>query len=122
LFVLLSLQCLGARIINQSSLLRRIKLSSYVGNSHNPADYLFLKYLLGDVETRKATMTWTVGSAIDDQQVGNTWSGERNLVSLSLGGDLNVFDPRTPERSTKVFSVSVGFLLLCLSINSYITT
>jgi len=64
-------------------------------------------------------MTWTVGSAIDDQQVGNTWSGERNLVSLSLSGNLNVFEPRMPERSTKVFSVSV-VRLLCLSINSYI--
>jgi len=64
-------------------------------------------------------MTWIVGSAIDDQQVGNTWSRERNLVSLSLGGNLNVFDPRIPERSTKVFSVSV-VRLLCLSINSYI--
>ncbi|KAL9710209.1 WD40 repeat-like protein [Leucoagaricus gongylophorus] len=71
---------------------------------------------LWDVETRKATTTWTVGSAIDDQQVGNTWSGENNLVSLSLGGNLNVFDPRTPERSARVFSAPQT------AINATITT
>lgn len=120
-FIVLSLLCLGVRIINHFSLLRPTRLSSYVGNlkptpSRLPLTLPF-KHLSGDVEARKATTTWTVGSAIDDQQVGNTWSGENNLVSLSLGGNLNVFDPRTPERSARVFSVSVGFLGLCCLIN-----
>lgn len=64
--------------------------------------------LEGDVEARKAITTWTVGSTVDDQQLGNTWSGENNLVSLSLGGNLNVFDPRTADNPARVFSVSLG--------------
>lgn len=59
---------------------------------------------LWDVEARKATTSWTVGSAVDDQQLGNTWGGDHNLVSLSLGGNLNVFDPRTADKPSRVFS------------------
>ncbi|KAG8700523.1 WD40 repeat-like protein, partial [Ceratobasidium sp. 395] len=44
---------------------------------------------LWDVETRQAVTTWTVGSGIEHQQVGNTWTGSDNLVSLSLSGVLN---------------------------------
>lgn len=65
-------------------------------------------YLIGDVEARKATTTWTVGSAVEDQQLGNTWSGESGLVSLSLGGNLNVFDPRTPNGPARIFTVRVA--------------
>ncbi|KAF9443022.1 WD40 repeat-like protein [Macrolepiota fuliginosa MF-IS2] len=59
---------------------------------------------LWDVEARKAVTTWTVGSGVDDQQLGNTWSGDNNLVSLSLGGDLNVFDPRTADKPARIFT------------------
>ncbi|KAK0458981.1 WD40 repeat-like protein [Desarmillaria tabescens] len=59
---------------------------------------------LWDVETRKSVTTWTVGSGVDNQQVGNTWSTETGIVSLSLGGDLNVFDPRVGDKSTKTIT------------------
>ncbi|EKM77398.1 hypothetical protein AGABI1DRAFT_62030 [Agaricus bisporus var. burnettii JB137-S8] len=59
---------------------------------------------LWDIESKKATVTWTAGPAIEDQQVGNTWSGERNLLSLSLRGDLLSFDPRTPTGPSRVYS------------------
>ena len=49
--------------------------------------------------------TWTVGSEIDHQQVGNTWSGESNLVSLSMSGELNVFDPRLGDKAMNILSV-----------------
>lgn len=68
-------------------------------------------HLSGDVEARKATTTWTVGTTVDDQQLGNTWNGENNLVSLSLGGNLNVFDPRTADKPTRILSVSSLHLL-----------
>jgi WD repeat-containing protein 1 (actin-interacting protein 1) len=60
---------------------------------------------LWDVETQKAVNTWTAGSAIGDQQIGNTWSAEHGIVSLSLSGDLNVFDPRVGDKPTRVYSV-----------------
>ncbi|KXN81676.1 hypothetical protein AN958_03923 [Leucoagaricus sp. SymC.cos] len=63
---------------------------------------------LWDVETRKATTTWTVGSTVDDQQLSNTWSGDNNLVSLSLGGNLNIFDPRTADKPARIFSAPQG--------------
>ncbi|KAK0496100.1 quinon protein alcohol dehydrogenase-like superfamily [Armillaria luteobubalina] len=59
---------------------------------------------LWDVETRKSVTTWAVGSGVTNQQIGNTWSAENGIVSLSLGGDLNVFDPRVGDQSTRTFS------------------
>ncbi|PBK89805.1 WD40 repeat-like protein [Armillaria gallica] len=59
---------------------------------------------LWDVETRKSVTAWTVGSSVTNQQVGNTWSAENGIVSLSLGGDLNVFDPRVGNKSTRTFT------------------
>ncbi|KAG8762653.1 WD40 repeat-like protein [Ceratobasidium sp. 423] len=55
---------------------------------------------LWDVETRQAVTTWNLGSAIENQQVGNTWAGD-NLVSLSLNGTLNVFDKRDGSKPTR---------------------
>ncbi|KAF8587064.1 WD40 repeat-like protein [Ramaria rubella] len=49
---------------------------------------------LWDVEARKATTTWTVGTGVEHQQVGNTWMSNDTIVSLSVGGSLNLFDPR----------------------------
>ncbi|KIJ46853.1 hypothetical protein M422DRAFT_249597 [Sphaerobolus stellatus SS14] len=49
---------------------------------------------LWDVETRKATTTWTLGSDLAFQQLGNTWTPKDAIVSLSLDGLVNVFDPR----------------------------
>lgn len=43
-----------------------------------------------------------MGSGIDHQQVGNTWVGEDQIVSLSVGGNLNVFDRRTGDKPTKI--------------------
>ncbi|KAH7878576.1 WD40-repeat-containing domain protein [Lentinula edodes] len=57
---------------------------------------------LWDVETRKAITTWTVGNGVSFQQVGNTWSGESDVVSLSLSGDLNVFDIRTGDKPSRI--------------------
>ncbi|KZO95341.1 WD40 repeat-like protein [Calocera viscosa TUFC12733] len=56
---------------------------------------------LWDVETRKIVNTWTVGSDISSQQVGNTWAKD-DIVSLSLSGDLNVFDRRDTGRPHQI--------------------
>ncbi|KAG6887804.1 hypothetical protein C0992_010656 [Termitomyces sp. T32_za158] len=57
-------------------------------------DLKCLTIVPGDVEAQKSVATWKLGSGVDNQQVGNAWSGERDIVSLSLSGSLNVFDPR----------------------------
>ncbi|KIJ98804.1 hypothetical protein K443DRAFT_133309 [Laccaria amethystina LaAM-08-1] len=59
---------------------------------------------LWDVETRKAATTWTLGTGIDHQQIGNIWSGQADLVSLSISGDLNAFDPRTGDKPSRIFA------------------
>ena len=64
----------------------------------------FLKWL-GDAQTQKAVTTWTVGSGVNHQQIGNTWSGQNDLVSLSMSGALNIFDPRTSDKPVRVFNV-----------------
>ena len=44
--------------------------------------------------TQKQVSSWVVGSGIGDQQVGNAWTAADKLVSLSMNGDLNIFDKR----------------------------
>ncbi|KAI0322912.1 WD40 repeat-like protein [Amylostereum chailletii] len=55
-----------------------------------------------DVETRKPTVTYTLGTGVDHQQVGNVWSAPDIIVSLSMSGDLNVFDQRSGDKPVKV--------------------
>ncbi|KAF8962540.1 WD40-repeat-containing domain protein [Flammula alnicola] len=68
---------------------------------------------LWDAQTQKAVTTWTVGSGVSYQQVGNTWSGQSDLVSLSMSGDLNVFDPRTGDKPVRILSVSSTKICHC---------
>ncbi|KAI0716528.1 WD40 repeat-like protein [Earliella scabrosa] len=57
---------------------------------------------LWDVETKKAQTTWTLGSGVNHQQVGNTWTAGDSIVSLSMSGDLNVFDKRVGDKPARV--------------------
>ncbi|KAH9855356.1 WD40 repeat-like protein [Lenzites betulinus] len=59
---------------------------------------------LWDVETKKAQATWTLGTGVNHQQVGNTWTEEDSIVSLSMSGDLNVFDKRVGDKPARVLS------------------
>lgn len=55
------------------------------------------KRQLGDIETRKVTTTYKLGTGLEHQQVGNVWSAPDTIVSLSFSGCLNVFDRRSGE-------------------------
>ncbi|KAI8976703.1 WD40 repeat-like protein [Trametes punicea] len=57
---------------------------------------------LWDVETKKAQITWTLGTGVNHQQVGNTWTECDSIVSLSMSGDLNVFDKRVGDKPAHV--------------------
>ncbi|KAF7316478.1 WD-REPEATS-REGION domain-containing protein [Mycena indigotica] len=59
---------------------------------------------LWDVEARKATASWSLGSGVNNQQVGNVWTREADLVSLSLSGDLNVFDARAGNKPARIIT------------------
>lgn len=59
-------------------------------------------WLVGDVETKQNTTTFTVGGDIASQQNGNVWASENAVVSLSLDGTLNVFDPRDSSSWRKI--------------------
>lgn len=61
---------------------------------------------LGDVELRRAVSTWTLGETLEHQQVGNAWTEGDDIVSLSLGGDLSVFDKRVGDKPTRVLQVT----------------
>lgn len=65
---------------------------------------------LGDVESRKAVTTWTLGTAVEFQQVGNTWTQGDDIVSLSLSGDLNIFDKRVGDKPARVLHVRLVFV------------
>ncbi|KAL4079520.1 WD40-repeat-containing domain protein [Scleroderma citrinum] len=49
---------------------------------------------LWDVESRKVAKTWSLGKGVPNQQVGCVWTTSDDLVSLSMSGDLNIFDKR----------------------------
>ncbi|KAJ7031946.1 WD40-repeat-containing domain protein [Mycena alexandri] len=57
---------------------------------------------LWDAETNKAKTTWSLGAGVNNQQVGNVWNREADIVSLSLSGDLNVFDARVGDKPARV--------------------
>ncbi|KAL6306374.1 WD40 repeat-like protein [Sparassis latifolia] len=57
---------------------------------------------LWDVETRKATSSWSLGSGVSNQQVGNVWTGGDEIVSLSISGNLNIFDKRVKDKPARV--------------------
>ncbi len=56
-------------------------------------------------------MTWTLGSGVHHQQVGNTWTAGDNIVSLSMSGDLNIFDKRVGDKPARVLYVRHLILL-----------
>ncbi|TCD64690.1 WD40 repeat-like protein [Steccherinum ochraceum] len=57
---------------------------------------------LWDVETKKAVTTWNLRKGVSYQQVGNTWTPGDDIVSLSISGDLNVFDKRAGDKPARV--------------------
>ncbi|KAI0687680.1 WD40 repeat-like protein [Cytidiella melzeri] len=57
---------------------------------------------LWDAESKKAITAWTVGSTIESQQVGNVWTDGDDIVSLSMSGDVNVFDKRLGDKPARV--------------------
>ncbi|KAG6876068.1 hypothetical protein C0993_005736, partial [Termitomyces sp. T159_Od127] len=71
-----------------------------------------------DVEAQKSVVTWKLGSGVDHQQVGNVWSGERDIVSLSLSGSLNVFDPRNSSAPSRILSAPQKAVTSLAPINS----
>lgn len=71
-------------------------------------DFITLsKSITGDVESRKAITTWTLGTGVENQQVGNTWTAGDDIVSLSMSGDVNVFDKRVGDKPARVLLVSI---------------
>ncbi|KAF8068843.1 WD40 repeat-like protein [Lyophyllum atratum] len=59
---------------------------------------------LWDVQTQKPVTTWKLGTGVEHQQVGNAWSGERDIISLSISGDLNIFDPRVGDKPARIIN------------------
>jgi WD40 repeat protein len=59
---------------------------------------------LWDVGQTKVLQTFQIGESLgnlDDQQVGCLWQGQ-HMVSVSLSGDINYFDPRAGNRPVQV--------------------
>ncbi|KAJ3216006.1 WD repeat-containing protein 1 [Dinochytrium kinnereticum] len=54
-----------------------------------------------DVSRKQVVNTFTLGSTIEDQQVGSLWQG-KNLISLSLAGDINYLDMASQKVSRSV--------------------
>ncbi|KZV85264.1 WD40 repeat-like protein [Exidia glandulosa HHB12029] len=49
-----------------------------------------------DATTRKLVKTYTLGSGVDNQQVGATWTG-KGIVSVNMAGDLTLLDEGSSE-------------------------
>ncbi|KAF8137293.1 WD40-repeat-containing domain protein [Boletus edulis] len=58
---------------------------------------------LWDASTQKNVTAWSFDKGIPNQQVGNTWVNAREIVSLSMGGELGILDVREGNgRATRV--------------------
>ncbi|KAI0084155.1 WD40-repeat-containing domain protein [Irpex rosettiformis] len=57
---------------------------------------------LWDAESRKLLTSWTLGTTVEHQQVGNVWTDGGDIVSLSVSGDLNVFDKRVDDKPARI--------------------
>ncbi|KAK2461222.1 hypothetical protein APHAL10511_006749 [Amanita phalloides] len=74
---------------------------------------------LWDVETHENLISWSLGTSVDDQQVGNVWNEENEFISLSLNGSLNVFDPRTGDKPVRVLVAPQKAITAAAPIGSY---
>lgn len=59
-----------------------------------------------DATSGQSSQTFKVGSAVEDQQNGIVWTKENQIVSVSLSGTLNVFDPREGDKWRKLHGPS----------------
>lgn len=59
------------------------------------------------MESRQCINAWNLGTGVEHQQVGNTWAGAENLVSLSMSGHLNVFDRRVGDKPSRILYVRI---------------
>lgn len=57
---------------------------------------------LWDVEASKLVTSWSLGTGVDYQQVGGTWTEGDDIVSLSLSGDLNILDKRVAAKPSRI--------------------
>lgn len=57
---------------------------------------------LWDMTTQQLVNTWTVGTGVSNQQLGNLWAGEW-LLSVSLDGQLNYLDERSEKIARTVY-------------------
>jgi len=73
---------------------------------------------LWDVEAQKNVITWSLGASIGNQQVGNVWVEENEIVSLSVDGNLNLFDPRTGDKPIRVLVAPQKAITAAVAIGS----
>lgn len=69
-----------------------------------------------DVETMKPVSTIKLGDSFEYQQVANLWA-KNYLVSLSLSGELNYIDPRSPGVSRVVYGHQNSIKALSVNLN-----
>ncbi|XP_064630411.1 WD repeat-containing protein 1-like [Lineus longissimus] len=55
-----------------------------------------------DVASRDLLSTTTIGSAIEDMQLGAIWMDEHYLVTISLAGYLNYINPECPDAPSRI--------------------
>ncbi|KAJ3104909.1 hypothetical protein HDU97_008767 [Phlyctochytrium planicorne] len=74
-----------------------------------------------DVSRKEVVNTFTLGDSIDDQQVGCLWQG-KNLLSVSLSGDINYLDPTSQKVSRSLKGHQKGVTALSLvSSNTFVS-
>lgn len=61
-----------------------------------------------DVASGKETQTYTIGSAVEDQQNGIVWVNESTIASVSLDGTINLFDPSEGSKWRKLHAPTKG--------------
>lgn len=73
-----------------------------------------------DAAAAQVRQTYNVGGDVEDQQNGVVWAGPNTIVSVSLSGDLNVFDTRD-SKSRKLYGPTKAVTAATLSDKTFYT-
>lgn len=73
-----------------------------------------------DAAATQTAQTYNIGGDVEDQQNGVVWAGPNTIVSVSLSGDLNVFDTRD-SKQRKVYGPTKAVTATALSDKTFFT-
>jgi WD40 repeat protein len=75
-----------------------------------------------DVKSARECCSFAAGTELNDTQVGCAWLGDNALVTVALGGDIRVLDPRTAKCQQHIIGHQRAITAVCASADETVFT